>query len=268
MSIGSDTTGELGSAVDDVVVQLEALLPGRRRGEHHGPLPRVRGERSGHRVARHVSDLLKSNLVVAVGTALSRVTGLVRVVVFALVLGQTALTDAYNRRQRDAEHRSTSCCSAACCRQRWCRCSPATSSDDDEDATTAVHHRRRARAHRAHGRRGGLRTAHLPPVLASTSPTASTPTEYRAVGTALARIFLIQIFFYGADARWPTRSCNAAAGSSPRRGRPVLSNLVIIATLLLGARHGRRPRARAGRRAHQRPPAVDARARRHRRASP
>ena len=43
-----------------------------------------------------MSDLLKSNLVVAVGTALSRITGLVRVAVFAFVMGQSALTDAYN----------------------------------------------------------------------------------------------------------------------------------------------------------------------------
>ena len=39
--------------------------------------------------------LLRTNLVVAAGTALSRVTGLVRVVVFAYVIGQTALADAY-----------------------------------------------------------------------------------------------------------------------------------------------------------------------------
>ena len=43
-----------------------------------------------------MSGLLKSNVVVAVGTALSRITGLVRVAVFAIVVGQTALADAYN----------------------------------------------------------------------------------------------------------------------------------------------------------------------------
>ena len=42
-----------------------------------------------------VSDLFKSNVTVAVGTALSRVTGLLRVVVFGAVIGQTALADAY-----------------------------------------------------------------------------------------------------------------------------------------------------------------------------
>src|SRR4051812_45789810 len=40
-------------------------------------------------------SLLRSNLVVASGTALSRVTGLLRVSVFGYVIGQTALADAY-----------------------------------------------------------------------------------------------------------------------------------------------------------------------------
>ena len=40
-------------------------------------------------------SLLRSNIVVATGTALSRVTGLARVVVFGYVIGQTALADAY-----------------------------------------------------------------------------------------------------------------------------------------------------------------------------
>ena len=42
-----------------------------------------------------MSGLLRSNLVVAAGTALSRVTGLLRVFVFAYVVGQTLVADAY-----------------------------------------------------------------------------------------------------------------------------------------------------------------------------
>ena len=40
-------------------------------------------------------SLLRSNLVVATGTALSRLTGVLRVGVFAAVIGQNALADAY-----------------------------------------------------------------------------------------------------------------------------------------------------------------------------
>ena len=39
--------------------------------------------------------MLRANLVVASGTALSRITGLGRVLAFAYVIGQTSLADAY-----------------------------------------------------------------------------------------------------------------------------------------------------------------------------
>ena len=42
------------------------------------------------------SGLLRANLTVASGTALSRLTGLVRIIVFGVVVGQTALADAYD----------------------------------------------------------------------------------------------------------------------------------------------------------------------------
>ena len=41
------------------------------------------------------SGLLRNNLVVAAGTALSRVTGLARFIVFAAVIGRDALGDAH-----------------------------------------------------------------------------------------------------------------------------------------------------------------------------
>ena len=47
-------------------------------------------ERSGEGAA-----LLRSNLIVASGTALSRITGLLRVMVFGYVIGKGALADVY-----------------------------------------------------------------------------------------------------------------------------------------------------------------------------
>ena len=44
-----------------------------------------------------MSSLLKSNLAVASGTAMSRVSGLLRVMAFGYVLGRSSLTDAYNQ---------------------------------------------------------------------------------------------------------------------------------------------------------------------------
>ena len=40
--------------------------------------------------------MFKDTLVVALGTAMSRLTGLLRVVVFGVIIGQTALADAFD----------------------------------------------------------------------------------------------------------------------------------------------------------------------------
>ena len=42
-----------------------------------------------------MSSLVRSNITVALGTALSRISGLLRVFVFAAVIGQTLLADSY-----------------------------------------------------------------------------------------------------------------------------------------------------------------------------
>ena len=56
--------------------------PGQDPSEAAMPRPRSAG-------------LLRSNVVVATGTTLSRLTGLLRVIVFAYVIGKGALADAY-----------------------------------------------------------------------------------------------------------------------------------------------------------------------------
>lgn len=44
----------------------------------------------------HMPGLGRSNLVVATGTALSRITGLARIIIFGVIIGQTALADAFD----------------------------------------------------------------------------------------------------------------------------------------------------------------------------
>ena len=81
--------------------------------------------------------------------------------------------------------------------------------------------------------------------------------QFRDVGTLLTRIFLLQIFFYGA-----TGLANALLNSRRRffaaAWSPILPNLIIIATLLSlpdpGGEH-----VDARRRARRRPAALDAR---------
>ena len=43
-----------------------------------------------------MSNILRSNAIVALGTGLSRLTGMLRVIVFGVIIGQTALADAYD----------------------------------------------------------------------------------------------------------------------------------------------------------------------------
>jgi putative peptidoglycan lipid II flippase len=68
------------------------------------------------------------------------------------------------------------------------------------------------------------------------------PQRYRAAGTALARIFLVQIFFYGLTAL-TTALLQARRRFFAAAWAPVLSNVVIIASLLLvpSAVDGREP---------------------------
>lgn len=187
-----------------------------------------------------MSNLLRNNLVVAAGTALSRVTGLARVAVFALVIGQTALADAY--------HGANSAPNAiyelliggvlsaslvpmftrhALARDREATSAVVTVSVVSMTALTA------------------LAVLSAPLIFRLFSVTVAPEVDadqYRQVGTVLTRIFLIQILFYGLTAIGSAllqarRRFFAAAWS------PVLSNLVIIASLLLVGAHldGRSP---------------------------
>ena len=187
-----------------------------------------------------MSNLFRSNLVVAAGTALSRLTGLLRVMVFAIVMGQTALADAYNGANNTPnaiyELLLGGVLSAALV-PMFSR----QAEDDDDEATSAV-----------------LSVALLALTALTVAAVAAAPylfhlfsidvadgvdpDEYRRVGTALARVFLVQIFFYGvsalANALLQARRRYFAASWAP-----VLSNLVIIASLLMvpGAVAGREP---------------------------
>ena len=177
-----------------------------------------------------MSNLLRSNLVVALGTALSRVTGLLRVAVFAIVIGQTALADAYNG-ANNSPNAIYELLLGGVLSASLVPMFTRHFEDDDEDATSAV-----------------LSVAVLVLTALTAIAVVCAPLvfhlfsfdvadgvdadEYRQVGTLLARIFLIQVFFYGisalANALLQARRRFFAASWAP-----VLSNLVIIASLLL-----------------------------------
>ena len=178
-----------------------------------------------------MSRLLRSNLTVAAGTTLSRVTGLLRVVALTYVLGQTALTDAYSLANETPnivyELLLGGVLSATLV--------PLFATFDEDDDERG--HQRRpdrvsvtadAGTHRDRRRR---RAADLPGCTRFTSDPSVDPDVFRTVGTTLARIFLIQILFYGlvglANAFLNSRRRFFAAAWSP-----ILPNVIIIATLL------------------------------------
>ena len=177
-----------------------------------------------------MSGLLRSNLTVAAGTALSRVTGLLRIMVFGWIIGQTALTDAYliaNETPNIVYDLLLGGVLSA-------TLVPLFSSFIETRG-------RRGDQCRDHDRR------HLDASLSPSSPSLAAPLIFRIytlnpapdvdpelfrrVGTLLSRIFLIQILFYGL-----TGLANAFLNSRRRffaaAWSPVASNLIIIVTLL------------------------------------
>jgi putative peptidoglycan lipid II flippase len=173
--------------------------------------------------------MLRSNLVVACGTALSRMTGLARVAVFAVVIGQGALADAYNS-ANGSPNAIYELLLGGILSASLVPLFTRHATEGDTEATSAV----------ITVSVIALTALTIISVLAapwifhvfSISTAEGVDTElYRRVGTTLTRVFLLQIFFYGLSALGNAllqarRRFFAAAWS------PVLSNVVIIASLL------------------------------------
>ncbi len=176
------------------------------------------------------SGLLRSNLVVALGTALSRLTGLVRVVVFGIVIGQTALADAYNS-ANGSPNAVYELLLGGVLSASLVPLFTRHVEDRDDEATSAVV---TVAAVMITGLTA-LAVLAAPWIfhLYSLNPSDGVDAgQYREVGTALTRVFLVQILFYGlttlASALLHARRRFFAAAWAP-----VLSNIVIIFSLLL-----------------------------------
>jgi putative peptidoglycan lipid II flippase len=176
-----------------------------------------------------MSGLLRSNVVVASGTALSRVTGLLRLVVLGYVLGQTALSDAYLI-ANETPNIVYDLLLGGLLSATLVPLFSTFLERDDEEATNVV-----------------ITVAVVVMVVITTVAVVLAPfifglysfnvgadvdpEVFRSVGTTLARIFLVQILFYGlvglANAFLNSRRRFFAAAWAP-----ILPNLVIIAFLL------------------------------------
>jgi putative peptidoglycan lipid II flippase len=176
-----------------------------------------------------MSGLLRSNVVVASGTAISRVTGLLRILVLGYVLGQSALTDAYLLANETPNIVYDLLIGGLLSATLVPLFSTFVEQDDDEATNVVL-------------TVSVVLMAALTAVAVLAAPLIFglysinidddvDPDVYRSVGTALARIFLIQILFYGlvglANAFLNSRRRFFAAAWSP-----ILPNLIIIAFLL------------------------------------
>ncbi len=181
-----------------------------------------------------MSSLLKSNLTVAAGTALSRVTGLLRVMVFAYVIGQNLLADSYKIANETPNIVYDLLLGGVLSATLVPLFASFLGNDDgdepDDHATNVV-----------------ITVAATLMVVLTVIAVALAPIIFRlyslkldaeidadlfrSVGTTLTRIFLVQILFYGltgiANAYLNSRRRFFAAAWSP-----VLPNLIIMVTLL------------------------------------
>jgi putative peptidoglycan lipid II flippase len=184
-----------------------------------------------------VTGLLRANLVVASGTALSRLTGLARIMVFAYAIGQTALADAYKLANETPNIVYDLLLGGVLSATLVPVLSSIIRVDDRDELDGA-------------GRRSVdavvttvlLASAFVTVLAVLAAPAifrvyALTPAPdvdpevFRAAGTTLTRLFALQILFYGTtgvmNALLNARRRFAAAAWSP-----VIANLVVIGALL------------------------------------
>ncbi len=176
-----------------------------------------------------MSSLLRSNVTVATGTGLSRLSGLARVIVLGYVLGQTALADSYKLANETPNIVYELLLGGVLSATLVPLFSTFLEDDDDESTNVVI-------------TVAAMLMAALTVVAVIAAPLVFRlysinvdegvdPDVFRSVGTTLARVFLIQIMFYGLVAL-----VNAFLNSRRRffaaAWSPILPNLIIIATLL------------------------------------
>ena len=176
-----------------------------------------------------MSGLLRSNVVVASGTAISRVTGFLRIAVLTYVLGQTSLSDAYLLANETPNIVYDLLLGGLLSATLVPLFSTFVEQDDDEATNVVI-----SVSVVLMGALTAVAVIAAPLIFRLYSLNIADDVDaevYRSVGITLARIFLVQILFYGltglASAFLNSRRRFFAAAWSP-----VLPNLIIIATLL------------------------------------
>lgn len=172
-------------------------------------------------------SLLASNVAVASGTLASRVTGLARIIVFAAVIGQTSLADAFDV-GNNAPNVIYELLIGGTLTAALVPLFASQRARNDQEGTAAVFGAGIA----------ALVAITIAAVFAAPlvfrvyalDPAGDAGTFY-AVGSALTRVFLAQVFFYGLNAL-VGGMLNAAGHFAAAAWAPVAANLVAIVALL------------------------------------
>jgi putative peptidoglycan lipid II flippase len=177
-----------------------------------------------------VNNLLRSNLTVATGTAVSRLTGLARVATIGIVLSQGPVPDAYDQ-ANGTPNMIYELLLGGVLSATLVPLFTRLYEDEDDEGTSAVISV------------GVIVLAIITAVAVVAAPlifrmysllTSSSVDagQYHRVGTLLARIFLVQIFFYGLNALG-SAVLNARRRFFAAAWAPALANLAIIVSLLM-----------------------------------
>jgi putative peptidoglycan lipid II flippase len=173
---------------------------------------------------------LRANLVVSSGTALSRITGFARFAVFGIVFGRTALWDAYNAANNSPNMIYELLLGGVLSATLVPVFTRYFEQKDDESISAVV-----TTASLAAVGLTAIAVLAAPLIFHLTAINVSDQVDagdYRSLGSSLARIFLIQVFFYTLSALWGALLQAKRRFFAPSWA-PVLSNLAIIASLLI-----------------------------------
>ncbi len=185
------------------------------------------------------SSLLRANVSVGLGTALSRLTGLLGFAALAYALGQASLSDAYNL-ANNSPNAVYELVLGGVLSATLVPVFTAQLDEGDDEATDAVVSV--AAVALAVLTAVAVLAAPLIVRLLTLHPDAAVDADrLRSVGTSLARLLLPQIFFYGLMALG-SALLNARRRFFAPAWAPVLANLVEIALFIsIGIKLGREP---------------------------
>ena len=182
-----------------------------------------------------MTGLVRSNLVVATGTAVSRLTGLIRIVVFGIIVGQTSLADAFDSANNSPNAIYELLIGGVLSASLVALFAQFIERDDHQDGKEKSQDAIISVSLIALVIITSLAVICAPAIfhIFSLNPAQGIDVQaFRSVGTSLTRIFVFQIFFYGLSAL-TSALLNARKLFFAAAWSPVLANVVTIGSFLL-----------------------------------